>query len=309
MLLYQILDSFLESTSHSSLYSIWEQTKTCSYQELIAFFKKEYIEVDAINRAKDNLFKVTGGYLEVDEIVLAKSKKDFNNFIIRRRKSAGGYIVNSVSIVLLIWTNGEIRVPIRLRIRKKGESVAESLLYLIGWYRNKISKKIEYITFDTGFSSAKVLKRINDYGWCFVSKIGKTRKFEGKAVYKAHRGGYFTKIGNINTEFKVKVVRREDKFYITNRIITNSDEIVKRYRSRAIIEEVFRILKQECHWDHCQLRSYEDYERYYIMGCFSFTVLEYMRIKGFGSTIYQIRTLLLLGHVFSPNDEIERILA
>src|SRR5690606_21173491 len=119
--------------------------------------------------------------------------------------SAGGYVVNSVSIVLLVWTDGKIRIPIRLRIRKKGETTAQSLLYLIGWYRNNISKSIKYITFDSNFSSAEVLTRINNYGWCFVTRIPKTRKFEGKAAYKTHRGGYFTKIGYINTEFKVKV--------------------------------------------------------------------------------------------------------
>jgi hypothetical protein len=165
MLLYQVLDSFLGSASHSSLFSIWEQTQSCSYHDLIDFFKKEYIEADDLNDYKDKLFKAEEGYLELDEIVLGKSKKDSDDFIIRRRKSAGGYIVNSVSIVLLIWTNGKIRVPIRLRIRKKDETVSESLLYLIGWYRNKISKKIKYITFDAGFSSAKVLTRINDYGY------------------------------------------------------------------------------------------------------------------------------------------------
>lgn len=309
MLLYQVLDAFLSSASHSSLYSIWEQTQTCSYQELIDFFKKEYIEVDNLNECKDKLFEADEGYLELDEIVLAKSKKDYNDFIIRRRKSAGGYIVNSVSIVLLIWTNGKIRVPIRLRIRKKGETVAQSLLYLIGWYRNRISKKIQYITFDSGFSSAEVLTRINDYGWCFISRIPKSRNFDGKQVYKAHRGGYFTKVGRINTDFKVKVVRREDKFYITNRILLNSKEIVEKYSTRAIIEEVFRILKQACHWDHCQLREYEDYERYYVMGCFSFIALEYMRIEGYGDTIYQIRKGLLLGHVYPPIDDIERLIA
>lgn len=309
MLLYQVLDSFLASASHSSLYSIWEQTQTISYQELIGFFKNEYIEKEDLNKYKDKIFNAKEGYLELDEIVLAKSKKDSNDFIIRRRKSAGGYIVNSVSIVLLIWTNGEIRVPIRLRISKKGESVSQSLLYLIGCYRNKISKKIRYIVFDSAFSSAKVLTRINDYGWCFVSRIAKTRKFEGKQVYKAHKGGYFTKVGYINVNFKVKVVRREDKFYITNRILLSSKEIVEKYSTRAIIEEVFRILKQACHWDHCQLREYEDYERYYVMGCFCFMVLEYMRIEGFGDTIYKIRKGLLSGHVYPPIDEIERLLA
>jgi hypothetical protein len=84
---------------------------------------------------------------------------------------------------------------------------------------------------------------------------------------------------------------------------------VEKYSTRAIIEEVFRILKQECHWDRCQLRSYEDYGRYYVMGCFCFIALEYMRIKGLGNTIYRIRRDLLLGHVYPPIDEIERLLA
>lgn len=308
MKLYQVIDGFIHSASHSSLLSVWEQTETVPYQELTDFFKKEYLNQDLILEVKERLFKVSKGYLEFDEIVLAKSKKGVTDFVKRRHKSAGGYIVPGVSIIVLIWTDGKIRIPLRFRIQRNGEKSTGSVLGLLSWYRNKICRRINYIAFDSGFASEKIFKRLNDYGWTFVTRLPKSRKFNGKAIYKAHRGGYWNKIGEIKGGIKVKAVRRKDKFYITNRLSLKADKIEKMYRSRAIIEEVFRVLKQECHWSRCQLRDHQHYENYYMVGIINFMVLEYLRIQGFGKTIYRIRRDILLGHVKVSTARIKRIL-
>lgn len=308
MILYQVLDAFINSISHSSLFSVWEQTKTCSYEELIEFFKEDYLNQDLILEAKDKLFNANEGYNVLDEIVLSKSKSGKHKFVKRRYKSAGGYIVPGVSIIVLVWTDGKIRVPLRFRIQLNGEKHTESALYLMSWYRNKISKRINYITFDSAFASEKVLKRLEDYGWCFVTRIAKTRKFNGKQVQKAHRGGYFTKIGEIQG-LRVKVVRREEKFFVTNRLNMSSKKIVEIYGERAIIEEIFRVLKQECHWSRCQLREHEHYENYYMIGIINFMLLEYLRLQGFGDTIYRIRRDILLGQLEVSIPYFERLLA
>lgn len=295
---YQIIDTFVQSISHSSLFSMCEQTDMSSYQELTDFFNKEYISQETILEVKDKLFTANEGYLVADEIVISKSKTGKSKFVKRRYKSAGGYVTSAISIVLLVWTDGVVRIPLRLKLQINGEKVSESLLELLGWYRNKISRKVACVLFDSGFACATVFKRIDDYGWCFITRIPKSRSFNGKAIYKTHKGGFWNKVGYIKGHFKVKAVRDKAKFYITNRLSLNRHQIIDIYSKRAVIEEVFRILKQECHWSRCQLRDHQAYERYYTVGILSFMYLEHLRIKGYGTTIYRIRRNILFHQLF-----------
>lgn len=119
MKLYQIIEIFISGMKHSSLYSLWEQTQTCSYQELIDFFNKEYLSQDEIKSLCNNKIDFKEGNLCFDEIVLSKSNTKGHEFVKKRYKSAGGYVVPGVSIVLLVWTNGVIRIPLRFIFNKK----------------------------------------------------------------------------------------------------------------------------------------------------------------------------------------------
>jgi len=148
---------------------MWEQTQTMDYQELIDFFNKEYLSQDIITELKDKLFESNNGYLVADEIVILKSKRGKSKFVKKRYKSTGGYVVPGVSIVLLLWTDGNVRIPIRFKLQLNGEKHTDSLLELLSWYRNKISKKIKYVLFDSGFTCYKILKRVDDYGWWLLS--------------------------------------------------------------------------------------------------------------------------------------------
>lgn len=309
MKFYQIIDCFVQSTSHSSIYSMCEQTQTLSYQELIDFFNKEYLSQDTITEVKGNLFESNSGYLVSDEIVILKSKNGKSQFVKKRYKSTGGYVVPGVSIVLLLWTDGNVRIPIRFKLQLNGEKHTDSLLELLSWYRNKVSKRIKYVLFDSGFTCHKVMKRVNDYGWCFVTRIPKTRLFNGKKIFKTHKGGFWTKVGYLKGLFKVKAVRDKDKFYITNRFSLTRHEIIDIYSKRAVIEEIFRVLKQECHWSRCQLRNHQAYENYYTIGILTFIYLEQLRVEHLNDTIYRIRRNILYHQLFNSIPSPQKIMA
>jgi hypothetical protein len=297
MKLYQVIDGFIHSLSNSSLLSITEQVENMNYQELTAFFKEEYLTQDIINSSKEVLFADNSGKLMFDEIVLAKSKRGITGIVKRRYKSTGGYIVPGVSIILLVWVQGDLRFPIRFKLRHNDENISESTLELLSWFRNKVKKKPESIVFDSGFPSYKILKRISDYGWTYVCRIPKSRRFNGKQIWKAQPRGYWNQVGVLSKGLKVKAVRRRNKFYITNRLTLKANDIVKIYSQRAIIEEVFRVLKQECHWSKCHLTNEAAYERFYIVGILCFISLEYNRINTFKQTIYKIRRQAIFGHL------------
>lgn len=297
MKLYQVIDGFIHSLSNSSLLSITNQVESLDYQALTAFFKEEYLTQDILNASKETFFSDNSGKLVFDEIVLAKSKRGVSKIVKRRYKSTGGYIVPGVSIILLIWVQGDLRYPIRFKLRNNDENLTDSTLELLSWFRNKVKKKPESIVFDSGFPSYKVLKRINDYGWTYVCRIPKTRKFKGKQIWKAQPRGYWNEVGVLSKGLKVKAVRRKDKFYITNRLTLKANDIVKIYSQRAVIEEIFRVLKQECHWSKCHLTNEKAYERFYIVGVLCFISLEYNRINNFHQTIYKIRRQAIFGQL------------
>ncbi|MBF2052681.1 MAG: transposase [Candidatus Sericytochromatia bacterium] len=150
--------------------------------------------------------------------------------------------------------------------------------------------KPQFVFFDSGFANQKLLKRIDDYGWAFISRITKTRKFNDIAMWRYKKQGFWNDVGLLSNGLKIRAIRRADKFFVTNRVMIDASEVVKLYGKRHVIEEVFRVLKQECHWDRCQLRCAEAYERFLSLGCVSFVKWESLRLSQPSfSTIYNLR--------------------
>ena len=79
------------------------------------------------------------------------------------------------------------------------------------------------------------------------------------------------------------------------------------YSSRWIIEETFRILKQEWGWTDCQLHDEASYKRYLY---FTFIVFfTPCRIKEESDkTIYNIRQNVTLGHITFSTTRVKRLL-
>ena len=291
MTFYQILNLFLIATSDSSLRKWCKQNPELNYTELRNFFAENFNPQELIKDVFSILFKITNGWLILDEIVLKKSKEGKLKSCKRRYKSAGGYITPAVSIILLIWTNGKVRIPLNFTLRREDcGSPSEIAMELLSWLRNKMKYKPLCVLFDAGFTKQTLLKRIDDYGWLSVYTLPKSRTFNGEQLKKYKKQGYWNDIGYLSSGLKVKAVRVKDKFYVTNKISLEREQIIDWHSKRAIIEEVFKVLKQECHWDKCQFSNDDKYERFYAMGLAAFLSWEYLRINYFSHmTIYQLR--------------------
>jgi hypothetical protein len=133
------------------------------------------------------LFVCTRGYLIIDDTVLPKPFATAIDglawvFSSRERKP-----VWCLSVVLLVGTNGIIRIPLDFRCwRPGGPSKYELALELLRYARNRVHCRPEYVLFDAWYPSKKLLKRIRDYGGSFGCRIKKNRHFNGKAV-RSHR--------------------------------------------------------------------------------------------------------------------------
>jgi putative transposase len=131
------------------------------------------------------LFQVVGGYLIVDDTVVEKPYARWLEEAGWVWSSKHSKVVYGVSVVLLVWTDGHIRIPLGYRVWKKGgPSKLELALELLSYARNRLKCKPQFVLFDSWYPSKALLTRIRDYGWCFVCQLKKNRCFEGVALHK-----------------------------------------------------------------------------------------------------------------------------
>ena len=71
--------------------------------------------------------------------------------------------VYGLSLVLLVWTNGTLRIPLGMRLwRQGGPSKYKLALELLSYARHRLRCRPEYVLFDAWYPSKAVLKRIRD---------------------------------------------------------------------------------------------------------------------------------------------------
>jgi putative transposase len=91
--------------------------------------------------------------------------------------------VYGLALVLLVWTNGIVRLPLGIRLgHKGGPSKYELALELLSYARNRWRCQPAYVLFDAWYPSRRLLKRIRDYGWYFVCRLKKNRRFNGQPL-------------------------------------------------------------------------------------------------------------------------------
>jgi len=304
MTLYQVLTLFLNGASHSSLLMWTRQFPKVSYDSLTDFFHKDILPQILLALVWHRFHPLTPGWLLIDEIVLAKSKVGRCRGSKRRWKSAGGYVTPGFSVVVLVWTDGYWRIPLRFKLWQPGEgSQVDAALELLAWVRNKLNWKPQCVLFDCGFAAKPLLVRLQNYGWAFVCRVPKSRKFEGVQLKKYKRQGYWNAIGEAWCGIKVRVIRRKDKFYLTNRLSWEPETVVEWYSKRHEVEEVLKILCGVCHWKSCHASDDAAYELFLAVGAITFIVWEAERVKHPSPvTIYQLRRKAILSpRMFIPS--------
>jgi hypothetical protein len=134
------------------------------------------------------LFTVAGGYLIVDDTVVAKPYARLLGEAAWVWSNKDRKVLFGVSVVLLVWTDGQVRIPLAFRVwHKGGTSKYDLALELLSYARNRLRCKPAFVLFDSWYPSKKLLKRIRDYGWYFVCQLKKTRVFEGRALRSYNR--------------------------------------------------------------------------------------------------------------------------
>ncbi|HZC01370.1 MAG TPA: transposase [Gammaproteobacteria bacterium] len=286
------LTALLYYRTSASCVALAEALETVSHDRLTRMLQADWSGQTLLERACRMLFVWERGYLILDDTVIPKPFATAMEGLAWVFSSQERRPVLGFSLVLLVWTNGVLRIPLGIRLwHKGGPSKYELALDLLSYARNRLRCRPEYVVFDAWYPSKTLLKRIRDYGWYFVCRLKKNRRFNGHPLRAYRRHPYWVERGWLTGELRVLVVRYGAKYYATNRLTLPADEVRRVYHVRAQIEEVIRVCKDQLGLSGCQARS-ERAQRHHITCCLlAFCVMERERHTR-GLSIYKLKRQL-----------------
>jgi putative transposase len=274
-LLWLYLTALLYYRTSATCVALAEALETVSHDRLTRLLRSDWSGQRLLELALRTLFVWERGYLIIDDTVIPKPFAMAIEGLAWVFSSLERKPVYGLSLVLPVWTNGTLRIPLGMRLwRKSGPSKYALALELLSYARNRLRCRPDFVLFDAWYPSRALLKRIRDYGWYFVCRLKKNRRFNGHAVRHHRRHPYWAECGWLSGGLKVLVVRHGKKYYATNRLTLTAVEVRRLYGFRSQIEEVIRVCKDQLGLTGCQARSARA-QRHHLACCLvAFCVLE-----------------------------------
>jgi hypothetical protein len=291
-LVWLYLTALLYDRTSATCVAFAEALQTVSHDRLTRMLQSDWSGHTRLEVVCRTLFTWDRGFLIIDDTGLPKPFATAIESLAWVYSSQERKPIYGLSLVLLVWTNGVLRIPLGIRLWHKGGPSKYALaLEWLSYARNRLGCRPTYVLFDAWYPSRALLKRIRDYGWYFVCRLKKNRRFNGRAVRAYRRHPYWAATGQVTGGLKVLVVRYGAKYYATNRLTLAAAEVRRLYRFRAQIEEVIRVCKDQLSLTGCQARS-ERAQLHHIACCLAaFCVLERERHDR-GLSIYKLRRAL-----------------
>ena len=207
------------------------------------------------------LGKISGGSLIIDDTTITKHFARVIEGCSWLWSSSDERVVFGYHVVVLLWSNEHISIPLRWEFYKK-ESDKKSqrtkldiAVDLLAYARNTLHLSPERILFDSFYSAEKVLLRCEEYGWQYVTKIKSNRTLNGKQAKKHHRNPYWEESGILSCGLKGRIIRHGKRYFLTNDFTATKQAIISFYDSHWVIEEMFRVLHSRLGLDECESRS------------------------------------------------------
>jgi putative transposase len=291
-LVWLYLTALLYYRTSASCVALAEALQTVSHDRLTRVLRGDWSGHTLLELAWRTLFVCERGYLIIDDTVIPKPFATAIEGLAWVYSSQERKPVYGFALVLLVWTDGTVRIPLGMRFwHKGGPSKYVLALEWLSYARNRLHCRPDYVLFDAWYPSRSLLKRIRDYGWYFVCRLKRNRRFNGHAVRQHRRHPYWTETGWLSGGLKVRVVRYGKRYYATNRLSLAAVEVRRLYQVRAQIEELIRVCKDQLGLARCQARS-AGAQQHHIACCLSaFCVLERERHDR-QLSIYQLKRQL-----------------
>lgn len=231
-----------------------------------------------------------GGWLQLDDTVLEKwGPMIFGVFWVY--SSRWQKVVRGINVVVLIWTDGTRRVPIGIKLWRRGGSSKVVLAgKLLRWAR-RLELTPDYVIFDSWYASKKLLQQVRGYGWHFVTRLKKNRKLSGQALVTQwpHRFGHAP--GTLAGGIQVLVVKDGSRYLATSDLTLSVRQVKHLYGQRQHIEEFIRVLKDQLRWGQCPARTKAAQLAHLHLCLMTYCILETAAVQH-QTTIYQLRRSL-----------------
>lgn len=232
-----------------------------------------------------------GGYLIIDDTAWARWAQH-SEAVSWVWSSTHRRVLRGHQAVLLIWTDGRVRVPLGVRLWKKGGYSKVELAAQLLREAERRGMRPEYVLFDGWYAAASLLHLLERIGWKYVARLKSNRLFEGQAVRERwpHRFGRATgRLRKINHE--VLVVKDGRRYFVANDTQLSSTQLKRHYRFRQQIEEVFRLLKQEFGWGGASAQKARAQVAHLHLGLYALCLTEQAALKK-EQTIYAFKRRL-----------------
>lgn len=229
-----------------------------------------------------------GGYLIIDDTAWARwaVRSEAVSFV---WSSTHARVLRGHQAVLLIWTDGRVRVPLGLRLWRKGGYSKVELAAQLLREAGRRGMRPEYVLFDSWYAAASLLHLLESLGWKYVARLKSNRLFEGKAVRGRWPHRFGRAVGKLRkVNHKVVAVKDGRRYFVSNDCELSSSELKRRYRVRQQIEEVFRLLKQEFGWGAASAQKARAQVAHLHLGLYALCLAEQAALKK-GQTIYAFK--------------------
>jgi Transposase DDE domain len=251
--LWIYLMALLYFTRISTCVTIAEALADASHDRLTRMLTGRWSGQILLDVALRTLFTVAGGYLILDDPVVAKPYAGRLGEAAWVWSNKDKKVIFGVAVVLLVWTDGQVRIPVGYRVWHQGGPSKYALaLELLSYARNRLKCKPQWVLCDAWYPSKALLKRLRDYGWYVVCRLKKNRRFDGKPLHRYLPQPYWHAVGSLSGNMKVLVVKYRRKYYATNRLSVTAKEVRQHDKIRHAVEEVIRTVKSQLGLEACQ---------------------------------------------------------
>jgi hypothetical protein len=232
-----------------------------------------------------------GGHLIIDDTAWARWAVR-SEAVSSVWSSTHAKVLRGHQVVLLIWTDGVVRVPLGIRLWKKGGSSKVELAAQLLREAKRRGMRPEYVLFDSWYAAASLLHLLQRMGWKYVARLKSNRLFEGQAVRERWPHRFGRAVGRLHkVSHQVVVVKDGRRYFVANDAQLSSSELKRHYRLRQQIEEVFRLLKQEFGWGGASAQKTRAQVAHLHLGLYALCLTEQASIKN-GQTIYAFKRRL-----------------
>lgn len=159
--------------------------------------------------------------------------------------STHGRVPRGHQVVLLVWTDGSVRVSLGVRLWQKGGHSKVELARQLLREAERCGVRPEYALFDSWYAIAGLLHLHEAMNWKYVARLKSNRLFERQVVRGRWPHRYGRAVGRLRKVNHEDVVVKDGlRYFVANDAGLSSSELKRHLRRRHQIEEVYRLLKQ-----------------------------------------------------------------